>query len=116
MKDTNIGTGETTPDDLGLIFRKLWGGNLIHESNRDELLGYLTDTIYEKWISAGVPDSISVAHKFGIDSGVMADGGIVEAEKPYVLIVMGQGITQYDADILFPKISKDIYSIEMGDK
>lgn len=112
MKDTNIDTGETTPDDMGLIFRKLWGGDLINESNRDELFNYLTDTIYEKWISAGVPNNVSVAHKFGIDSGVMADGGIIEVKKPYILIIMGQGITQYDADALFPKVSKDVYKIE----
>lgn len=116
MKDTDITTGETTPDDLGLIFQKLWKGSLVNESNKDEILSYLTDTIYEKWITAGVPQTVSVSHKFGIDSGVMADGGIIESKNPYILIIMGQGITQYDADILFPKISKDVYEIETSDK
>lgn len=116
LKNTNIETGETTPDDMGLIFKKIWNGNLVNETNKKELLSYLTNTIYEKWITAGVPKEIKVAHKFGIDTGVMADGGIIETKNPYVLIIMGQGIAQSDADVLFPKISKDIYEIEISDK
>jgi beta-lactamase class A len=116
MKDTNIYSGETTPDDLGLIFQRLWNGDLTNQADKDEILGFLTNTIYEKWITAGVPKTISVFHKFGQDIGVMADGGIIKTENPYILIIMGQGITSYDADNLFPRVSKDVYEIETGDK
>jgi hypothetical protein len=40
----------------------------------------------------------------------MADDWNNRSKNPYVLIIMGQGIAQYDADVLFPKISK-IYTI-----
>lgn len=112
MKDTDIDTGYTTPADIATLLQKLWGGGMVGESDRNELLGYLTDTIYEKWITAGVPNGIIVAHKFGQDQAVMADGGIVESNPPYVLVIMGNGITQADADSLFPKVSKDIYNVE----
>lgn len=112
MNNTDIETGTTTPSDFGILFTKLWKGNLVSQSNRDEILSYLEDTIYEKWISAGVPKNIKVAHKFGQDLGVTADGGIILTDKPYVLIIMSQGITEHDADILFPKVSKDIYNSE----
>jgi beta-lactamase class A len=112
MTETNIDTGETTPGDIGLIFQQLWTGSLINTVNRDEILGFLTNTIYEKWITAGVPKGISVSHKFGQDTGVVADGGIIRSKNPYILVIMAQGIKSTDADALFPKISKDIYTIE----
>lgn len=112
MNNTDIETGMTTPADLGIIFQKLWNGDLVNQTNRDQILGYLENTIYEKWITAGVPKEIKVAHKFGQDAGVTADAGIVLGNNPYVLVIMGQGITSRDAEILFPKVSKDIYNIE----
>jgi beta-lactamase class A len=112
MKNTDIETGMTTPGDLGIIFQKLWNGELVNQTNRDQILGYLEDTIYEKWITAGVPKGIKVAHKFGQDVGVTADAGIILSDNPYVLVVMGQGINNNDANVLFPKISNDIYEVE----
>lgn len=112
MISTDIETGMTTPNDFGTLFKKLWNGSLVNQTNRDEILSYLENTLYEKWITAGVPGDIKVAHKFGQDTGVTADGGIILSANPYVLIVMSQGITGSDADILFPKVSKDIYNIE----
>jgi beta-lactamase class A len=112
MKNTDIDTGDTTPNDVELLLQKFWNGNLIKQTSRDEILGFLENTAYEKWITAGVPKDVTVAHKFGQDAGVMADGGIIFAKNPYILVIMGNGITQHDADILFPKVSKDIYNIE----
>ena len=112
MNNTNIESGMTTPGDLGIIFQKLWKGELVNQSDRDQILGYLENTIYEKWITAGVPKSVKVAHKFGQDTGVTADAGIILSENPYILVIMGQGINNNDADILFPKVSKDVYEVE----
>lgn len=114
MSNTDIDSGNTTPNDIALIFQKLWNLNLVNQKDRDEILGFLENTIYESWITNGVPKNIVVAHKFGQDVGVMADGGIVFAKNPYILVIMGNGITQADADILFPKVSKDIYNVENG--
>lgn len=112
MNNTNIETGAMTPGDFGKLFQKLWNNELVNLANRDEILGFLKNTIYEKWITAGVPKGTVVAHKFGQDMGVMADGGIVFANDPYVIVIMGDGITERDADSLFPKVSKDIYNVE----
>jgi beta-lactamase class A len=112
MKDTNIDTGYTTPNDIELLLQKLWSLSLVNQKDRDEILGFLENTIYESWITAGVPKGVIVAHKFGQDAGVMADGGIVFAGSPYILVIMGNGITETDADTLFPKVSKDIYNVE----
>ncbi len=116
MQNTDIETGNTTPTNIGILWQKIWSDEFLNESDKNELLGYLTNTIYEKWITAGVPKDVTVAHKIGQDLSVMADAGIVEAESPYVIVIMGNGITQHEADILFPKVSKDIYEIENSDK
>lgn len=112
MNSTNLETGMTTPNDFGLLFTKLWNGSLVNQANRDEILGFLQNTIYEDWITKGVPKNIKVAHKFGQDTGVVADGGIIFADKPYILIIMSQGINENDASLIFPKVSGDIYTIE----
>jgi beta-lactamase class A len=112
LQNTNIDTGDTTPNDIGFLFQKLWNGNLVNQTDRDEILGFLENTIYEKWITTGVPKEIKVAHKFGQDAAVMADGGIILTSNPYVLVIMGEGITEHDADNLFPKVSSDIYNVE----
>ncbi len=115
MTGTDIDTGITTPNDFGIIFQKLWSGDLVNQEDKNEILGFLTDTIYESWITPGVPKNIKVAHKYGADSGVLADAGIVETKDPYVLVIMGQGITKQEADNLYPEISKSVYVIEAGD-
>ncbi len=116
MVSTDIDTGLTTPNDMGIIFQKVWNGEVVNEADKGELLSFLTGTAYENWITAGVPKGVKVAHKFGTDSGVLADGGIVEAPNPYILIIMGQGITKQEADLLYPRLSKDVYAIEEGDE
>lgn len=116
MVNTSIVTGETTPRDMGGILQKLYSGKIVSDASRDEIFSYLTDTIYEKWITKGVPTGIGVVHKFGQDLGIMADAGIIMTSKPYVLVVMSKGITQADADKVFPAISKDVYEVETGVK
>lgn len=112
MNDTNITTGDTTPDDMAKILQNLYQGKVVTEKSKNEIYPLLTDTIYENWITKGVPEGVRVVHKFGADLGIMADAGIVFAEKPYVLIIMSKGITQSDADKIFPEISKDVWNIE----
>lgn len=112
MINTDFDTGNTTPKDMATIFKKSWDGSLISFSARDELFGYLTNTSYEEWISAGLPSGVKVVHKFGQDQAVLADAGIVYANKPYVLVIMGQGITKSEADKLYPKISRYVFDVE----
>jgi beta-lactamase class A len=112
LNNTDIETGFTTPTDMGIIFEAIWGEEMLGGEDKAELLNFLTDTDYEKWISAGVPDGVTVAHKFGTDEGVLADGGIVLSESPYILIIMAQGITKQNADSLFPEFSRNVYNLE----
>lgn len=111
MQDTNLSENETTPQDIGIFFKKLWDGQIISQEHKDELLGYLTDTIYESWIPEGLPD-IRVAHKFGREVHVVNDAGVVYTDDPFVLVILSKGVVEREADEVFPELSRIIYQVE----
>ncbi len=112
MKDTVIeGEQKTTPYDIGLFFKKLWQGDIVSEKHKDEILGFLTDTVYESWISEGITD-VDVAHKFGREVHVVNDAGIVLADEPFVLVILTKGVVEREADEVFPELAKLVYGIE----
>lgn len=104
---------ETTPRDIGIFFEKLWEGDVISKKHRDELLGFLTDTIYEEWLSASIPSTINVAHKYGREIHVVNDAGIVFTNEPFVLVLLSKGVVEREADQVFPELSKAIYRQEI---
>lgn len=112
MEDTVIeGEQKTTPYDIGLFFQKLWQGDIVPQKQRDEILGFLTDTVYESWISEGITD-VDVAHKFGREVHVVNDAGIVLADEPFVLVILTKGVVEREADEVFPELAKLVYGIE----
>jgi len=109
MGSTGLKNNETSPDDMGLLFRKLQEGELIGSGNKNELLSFMTDTIYENWLVNGVPDGVMVAHKYGREAGVVNDAGIVFSDPSYVVVIMSKNADVYEADDAFPELSKLIY-------
>lgn len=120
MKGTDLGTNITTPSDVGLFFNKLWRAEIINKENSDELLEFITDTIYENWLAAGVPGDVRVAHKYGREIGVVNDAGVVfgkdpsgsddpPGRRPYVIVILSEGVIDKEADKFIPDMSKMIY-------
>lgn len=111
MTDTIVLGDEqhTTPQDIGLLFKKLWQGQLISETDRDELLGFMTGTIYENWLAAGVPREVRIAHKYGREVHVVNDAGIVFTDSPYVIVILTKGVSEREADEVFPTLSRVVY-------
>ena len=115
--DNTVVIGEdqkTTPYDIGLFFQKLWEGDIVSKKHRDEMLEYLTDTIYEEWLAAGIPSSTDVAHKYGREIHVVNDAGIVFTNEPFVLVVLTKGVVEREADKIFPELAKLVYEAEIG--
>lgn len=112
MKKTSLEENETTPKDVGTLFKKLWNGELVETQSRDEILKFLTDTIYEDHLVKGIPEGIRVAHKYGREIHVVNDGGIVLTDKPYIVVIMSKGIVEKDADLVFPILSKIVFGFE----
>lgn len=112
MTNTSIEKNTTTPYDVGLFFEGLWNTEFLSETSRDELLEFMTNTSYEEWIAAGTPSDVRVAHKYGAELQAVNDAGIVFAERPFVLVIMGDGVVGREADEIFPELSRQIYNIE----
>ena len=100
---------ETTPYDIGLFFEKLWEGDVVSKKHRDEILEYLTDTIYEEWLAAGIPKSIQVSHKYGREVHVVNDAGIVFSDDPFIVVILSKGVVEREADEFFPELSSIVY-------
>ena len=109
MTKTNLEENLTSPSDIGLLLTKLYQGKLVSEKHKSEILGYLTDTVYEQWLTAGVPKEVKVAHKYGREIHVVNDAGVVMMTKPYVVVIMTKGVVEREADEIFPTLSKIIY-------
>ena len=112
MGKTSLKEFETTPADIGLLFQKVYQGKIINSNNRSEFLNFLTKTAYEDWLPKGVPEKIQVAHKIGKDLGTFSDGGIVFADKPYIIIIMSKDAREIEANEVLPKISSLVWDFE----
>ena len=86
-------------------------GRYYFRKHKDEILGFLTDTVYESWISEGITDA-DVAHKFGREVHVVNDAGIVLADESFVLVILTKGVVEREADEVFPELAKLVYGIE----
>ena len=112
MTKTSLKEFTTTPADVGLLFQKLYQGKLINDEHRDEMLGFLTKTAFEDWLPKGLPGNIKVVHKIGKDLGTFSDGGVVFAEKPFVMVMMSKDAREVEANEVLPKISGLVWGWE----
>lgn len=108
MISTSLADNETSAYDVSLLYKKLFQNDLINQKNTDEMLSFLTDTIYEEYIPKNIPD-INVAHKYGREVNVINDAGIILTENPYILTILSEGIIYSEADIFIPNFSKFVF-------
>ena len=111
MTKTSLEKNQTTPSDIGLYFKKLYEGELVSEESKNEILTFLTNTIFEDWLVKGIPE-VRVAHKYGREQGVVNDAGIVFAQQPFVLVIMTDGVKLSEADLIFPELAHLVYQAE----
>lgn len=79
------------------FFRVLYNASYLSQSDSEHMLSLLAQSSFPQGLEAGVPQNITVAHKFGeYDSGngqkELNDCGIVyKPHDPYILCVMTEG-------------------------
>lgn len=112
MSKTSLKNYKTSPEDIGIFFRQLYEGEVVSKEHQEEILKFLTKTAFEDWIPAGLVSSIQVAHKIGRDTGTFSDGGIIFAQKPFVLVIMSKAAREYEAQEVLPKITRLIWEFE----
>ena len=113
MTKTSLEQNSTTPYEIGAFFKMLWSQELVDEESRDEILEFMTETIFEDWLVKGISE-VKVAHKYVREVHVVNDAGIVFAANPFVLVLMSDGAVEAEADRIIPEIAKRIYEIETG--
>lgn len=112
MKSTSLTENETSPRDIGKLLSELDHGSMLNKIYVDKIFVSLTDTIYEQWLVAGVPEYIRVAHKYGREVHVINDAGVVFAKSRYIVVLMSKGVVEKEGDAIFPVLSKLIYDWE----
>lgn len=113
---TSLEENTTSPKDMGAIFYELYKSKYLTKDHSEVILNYLTDTVYESWLPAGISDDVRVAHKFGREVHVVNDAGIIFAKKPFILVIMSKGVVEKEADEVIPKLSKIIYEYELANQ
>lgn len=100
------------------LLRALHSSTYLDHKNSQKLLSLLNDSKFDKFLKAGVPDKIPVAHKWGVnyDFNVYADSGIIYTpDRPYIISVMIQGKSndqkadQARAELLMKEVSERAY-------
>ena len=109
MTSTSLNDNSTTAKDMGTFFIKLYQGEIVSEIHKNEILDSLTNTIYESWMIAGIPEDVRVAHKYGREIHVVNDAGIIFADKPFILVLLTRGVVEKEADEVFPELTGIVY-------
>ncbi len=109
-----------TPKQYLLFFRALYNSTYLGRIASSEALQLLSATDYKNGLVAGVPEGVTVAHKFGeyFDQGEdgqvikrqLHDCGIIYKEdRPYGLCVMTEGSDTKDLESVISEISQAAY-------
>lgn len=116
MPHTSLSENTTTPEEIGELLKSLYKGKLINSEDTQELESFLTDTIFEDWLRPGVPKDIRLIHKYGREVHVVNDAGIIDSSKPFVMVIMTDGVIEREADELIPKLAKLLYDSHTDEK
>lgn len=112
MMDKNMETLSTK--NYASYFRVLFNASLLNRSNSEHVLKLLSHAEFREGLVAGVPEGVTVAHKFG-ESGTLEkpqlhDCGIIyHPLRPYILCVMTQGKDSKKLQRAISEISKETY-------
>jgi beta-lactamase class A len=111
MRSTSFKENETTPEDIGFFFERLYRGKVLTDKSKEEILSVLTDTIWEDRIPAGIPEGIKVSHKIGTELRVISDAGIIFSDNPFILVILSEDVNEIEAKKALPEISAKIYEL-----
>lgn len=101
----------TTASDIGLFFRKLYGGEVVSRQSSDKIIDLLSKSKLNSRIPAQLPKDIKIAHKTAELPRIRHDAGIVYlADNPYIIVLMSKDLKFEDDGVeTLANISKDVY-------
>jgi beta-lactamase class A len=97
-----------------LLFRTLYNATVLNKGMSEKALELLSKTKFSAGLSAGLPSSVTVAHKYGSHVGPpigteLHDCGIVYSKNPYFLCVMTKGSDPTKLSSVISEISSTVY-------
>ncbi len=106
-----------SPKSYASILKSLYFSAYLSYSSSSRILEHLSNTTFNDWVPQPIPDTVTVAHKFGIfdlpepaSYKVNSDCGIVYLPKrPYLLCVMVQHDNNHQVGTHVQAISQKIY-------
>ncbi len=101
--------------DYAGFFRVLFNSSYLNREMSEEILNILSKSEYKNGLVSGVPDGVTISHKFGerSDRGVyqLHDCGVIYYPgNPYLLCVMTRGNSFKSQEGLIQEISSYIYT------
>ncbi|MGN0262162.1 MAG: serine hydrolase [Eggerthellaceae bacterium] len=99
-------------DDLAILFRMVYNGTFVDGESSELVLQALEQQTDNAGIPQGLPADTVFAHKTGTLATVRHDGGIVEGDHPYVLVVLcsESGFNEAGALFCMEQIAEATYS------
>ncbi len=111
----------TTAEDIGLLFEKLYKGEIVSFEASEQILDMLSKSKLNNRIPAKLPDNVKISHKTGELSRVRNDAGIVFLDSssggPYVIVLLSKNLKGEDkgAENL-SEISRIVFDYYSADK
>lgn len=112
MIHSDFDANTTTASDLGVMWKNLYEGKLISSQHWQQMQDFLTQSIFEDRIPAGVPPDTRVIHKVGTELDEWADAGIVMSKRPFIVVILNQKVNLTEAAELVPQLIKTIWNKE----
>ncbi len=110
-----------SPKSYSALFRTLYNATFLSRPDSEEALKLLSQTTFNKGLVAGIPEGITVAHKFGEHAVQTQTGEVIQSElhdcgiiytqnHPYFLCVMTKGKDFAKLEKVISTISKIVYN------
>lgn len=107
------GQNLTTAQDLGVYLQAVWDFAKKNPKPGNRLIDDLANTIWDFGLPGLIPDQVQVAHKEGQITAVANDYGIVYGSRPFILVVLSDGILDINEGFSYiAEISKMIYDFQ----
>ncbi|MDD3532087.1 MAG: class A beta-lactamase-related serine hydrolase [Candidatus Shapirobacteria bacterium] len=101
---------KTTPEDIGQLLLALHQGKALTSAHSQEIIGFLTNSIFNDQIPAFLPDNLVIAHKIGLDENLLHDAAIIFVDDgDFILVIMSQGDPEDRAQTVLEEITKMVW-------
>ena len=101
----------TCADDVATLLKMVYDKTFVNKEMSAFMLECLEAQVDNRCISRGLPEGTVFAHKTGSLSTVRHDGGIVEDERPFIIVALcgGKGFSEDAALKTMEQIGKTAY-------